>query len=187
MAENRDLALTCTWRDRQGRPYLVRPARPADGPMMVELLNRVGAEQVYIADDAASLTAEEESRLIERHNPDLQCILVAEQEQRLAGSLEMIRGAVSKNRHTALFGMALFPEFRGRQIGRGLLAVAEIWAESVGVEKISLAVFATNHQAQALYRALGYVEEGRRRGQYRILGQAVDEVWMAKWLNPPTR
>ncbi|MDA8206848.1 MAG: GNAT family N-acetyltransferase [Thermaerobacter sp.] len=173
--------------DRLGNPYLVRDARPEDGAMMVELLNRVGHEEIYIADEAAQLTAEQESQLIGQRNADLQCILVAEQESHIAGSLEMIRGATKKNHHTAIFGMALFPAYRGRGMGRGLLSTAEAWALSVGVEKISLAVFASNAAAIHLYERMGYVEEGRRKGQYLIRGALVDEIWMARWLTRERR
>lgn len=172
-----------TFHDRHGDPFLVRDANPEDGPILVDLLTQVGLEEIYIADDGAGLTAEQESRLIEQRNPEVQCILVVEQKGQVAGSLEMIRGVMTKNRHTAIFGMALFPEFRARGLGRGLLQEAEAWAKAVGVLKISLAVFATNHQAKALYRSLGYQEEGRRQAQYRIQGVYVDEIWMAKWLS----
>lgn len=176
-----------TFQDRHGTPYRVRDARPEDGTVMVELLNRVGREQIYIADEGAQLTAEQEANLLGQKNPELQCILVAEQDGRIAGSLEMIRGALAKNRHTAVFGMALFEEFRGRGIGAGLLTAAEAWAKSVGVDKVSLAVFASNTAAIRLYERLGYAEEGRRRGQYRLNGQLVDEIWMARWLIPVPR
>lgn len=173
--------------DRQGAPYLVRDARPDDGPAMVELLNRVGQEQIYIADEKAQLSPEQEAQLIGQRNPTLQCILVAEQQGRVVGSIEMIRGAMKKNSHTAIFGMALFPDFRGRGLGQGLLQAAEEWAANTGVEKISLAVFATNEHAIRLYLNMGYQEEGRRLGQYRIQDALVDELWMAKWINRGTR
>lgn len=187
MTEPRVPILPKTYYDRTGQPYQVRNARPEDGFMLVELLNRVGSEEIYIADEAAQLTAEQESTLIGQRNPDLQCILVAEREAQIVGSLEMIRGAMQKNRHTAIFGMALFAPFRGRGMGRGLLQSAEEWAFSVGVEKVSLTVFATNRQAIRLYQSLGYREEGRRRDQYRLRGVLVDEVWMARWLTQAHR
>ncbi|PSR20761.1 MAG: N-acetyltransferase [Sulfobacillus acidophilus] len=187
MTESRGPVLPITYYDRTGQPYQVRDARPEDGAVLVELLNRVGGEEIYIADEGAQLTAEQESALISQKNPDLQCILVAERQGQVAGSLEMIRGALQKNRHTAMFGMALFAAFRGHGIGRGLLQSAEAWALSVGVEKVSLTVFATNRQAIRLYQSLGYREEGRRRDQYRIRGALVDEVWMAHWLTQAHR
>lgn len=182
MAKHSVSALEKIYTDRQGRPYLVRDARRDDGTALVELLDRVGREQIYIADEFAQLTADQESQLIAQRNPLIQCILVAEQAGQLVGSLEMIRGTMQKNGHTAVFGMALFPEFRGRGIGRGLLSLSEEWARSVGVQKVTLAVFATNVRAIRLYESLGYLEEGRRQAQYRIRDAWVDEIWMARWL-----
>lgn len=171
-----------TFQDRHGAPYVVRDATPEDAPHLVELLNRVGQEEIYIADERAQLSAEQEASVIRARKSEVQVILVAEQDGQTAGSLEMIRGILRKNRHTALFGMALLPEFRGRQIGRGLLLAAEDWAREAGVLKVSLAVFATNHAAIRLYQSLGYEEEGRRCRQYRLNDDWVDEIWMARWL-----
>lgn len=170
------------YHDRQNQPYLVRDARAEDAAELVRLLDRVGQEEVYIADERALLTAEQEAAIIRQRNPELQVILLAEQRGQVAGSLEMIRGAVTKNAHTALFGMALHPEYRGRGLGEGLLRSAEQWARDVGVLKISLAVFATNERAIRLYQRVGYHEEGRRARQYRLNGQFVDEIWMARWV-----
>ncbi|MCY0899902.1 MAG: GNAT family N-acetyltransferase [Firmicutes bacterium] len=170
------------WRDRGGVSFQVRMAEPRDAGVLVDLLNEVGREEIYIADDGAQFTVEQQARIIHGANPLWQCILVAEQAGQVVGSLEMVRGTLKKNQHTATFGMALFPHARGRQIGRGLVLTAEDWARRVGVEKISLAVFATNVAAIALYQSLGYQEEGRRRRQYRIRDQWVDEIWMARWL-----
>jgi ribosomal protein S18 acetylase RimI-like enzyme len=182
MADAPQITVHKIYTDRHGAPYLVRDARPEDGPAMVELLNRVGQEQIYIADEYAQLTSEQEAQVILRRNPAVQCILVAEQSGNIAGSLEMIRGTMQKNRHTAVFGMALFPDFRGRGLGGGLLTAAEEWARATGVEKVTLAVFATNTPAIRMYQRLGYEEEGRRRAQYRIQDQWVDEIYMARWL-----
>jgi len=167
---------------RNGQPYHVRDAEPADAEFFIDLINQVGAEEQYIADERATLTVAQQAQLIQARHPAYQCLLVAEMGGRLAGSLEMVRGTLKKNQHTAFFGMALLPEFRHLSIGRGLLLAAEAWAQAVGVEKIGLTVFETNLAARRLYESLGYVEEARRRGQFRIGGQPVDEIWMARWL-----
>lgn len=190
MGETSGRVSPTVWQDRAGADYLVRMAEPRDAGALVALLNEVGREEIFIADEGSQLTEEQQARFLERLNPLQQCLLVAEQGGQTLGSLEMVRGTLQKNRHTATFGMALFPAARGRGIGRGLLLTAERWARQVGIQKISLAVFATNDVAIRLYQSLGYREEGRRFGQYRIRGQWVDEIWMAHWLSPvipPTR
>ncbi len=72
--------------------------------------------------------------------------------------------------------------FRGQGIGRALLAGATAWADAhPGITKLSLCVFAHNTRAIALYRAFGFVEEGRREGEYRFPdGSVRGDVLMAR-------
>jgi RimJ/RimL family protein N-acetyltransferase len=63
-------------------------------------------------------------------------------------------------------------------------AMAAAW--SVGIEKLSLAVFAENQRAIALYKSCGFVEEGRRKGEFRVGGRAVDDLLMARWVSCTT-
>ncbi len=174
--------ITETYRDREGTPYQVRDARPEDAAALVALLDRVGREEIYIADESAQISEAQQAEILRRLNPEVQLVLVLEQHHVIVGSLEMIRGTFRKNRHTAIFGMALLPESRGHGLGEGLLRTAERWAQDAGVMKISLAVFSSNRAAIRLYQRLGYQEEGRRLRQYLIAGKWVDEIWMARWL-----
>ena len=66
--------------------------------------------------------------------------------------------------------------WRGRGVGSALLAAAADWARDRGLHKLCLEVFAHNEAAIGLYRACGFVEEGRRPGQYR---RASGELWDA--------
>ena len=57
------------------------------------------------------------------------------------------------------------------------------WARSSGITKVELHVFPHNEPAIALYRKLGFKDEGHRRRHYRIGGQYVDAVLMALYLD----
>lgn len=161
----------------------IRPAVPDDAADLVSILDQVGREGRYIANDGAFFSVEHQREMIVRRDPDSHLILVADCRGRVVGTFEMVRGNLAKNRHTATFAMALLKPFRGRGIGAALLARGEAWAVAQGVEKIHLAVFATNLGALSLYHKAGYVEEGRRRDQFRIAGEAVDEILMAKFFS----
>jgi RimJ/RimL family protein N-acetyltransferase len=63
-------------------------------------------------------------------------------------------------------GMWVLPEWRGRGGGR-MLAAAAIAARPAEVHKIELEVFVDNEPAIALYRSLGFEQEGVRRDHYR--------------------
>jgi putative acetyltransferase len=91
-------------------------------------------------------------------------------------------GSVHVNRSPHGFGeidIAVAREWRGRGVGSALLAAAIEWAGDRGLHKLSLSVFAHNAAAIAVYRKLGFVEEGRRVEQYRRQsGELLDVIDM---------
>jgi putative acetyltransferase len=72
------------------------------------------------------------------------------------------------------FGMLVDRDWRGRGVGAALVQAAIGLAREQGLHKLSLEVFAHNAAGIALYRKCGFVEEGRRTGQYR---RASGELW----------
>jgi RimJ/RimL family protein N-acetyltransferase len=71
-------------------------------------------------------------------------------------------------------GMMVAAPWRGRGVGTALLVAAIDWARQRGLHKLSLGVFPGNERALALYRKLGFVEEGRRVQHMR---RASGELW----------
>ncbi|MDX1422500.1 MAG: GNAT family N-acetyltransferase [Kiloniellales bacterium] len=59
-------------------------------------------------------------------------------------------------------GLAVYPEHRGRGLGRRLMAEARARAETLGLPRLSLICFERNQRALTLYRRLGFVEVDRR-------------------------
>ena len=61
--------------------------------------------------------------------------------------------------------------------------LCSVWAEAHPViEKLCLAVFATNEPAIGLYRKLGFVEEGRRPREVKLApNQYVDDICMYRF------
>jgi ribosomal protein S18 acetylase RimI-like enzyme len=57
---------------------------------------------------------------------------------------------------TAEFGVSVVEGFRGRGIGRALIAHLERWAVDHGIERMVLVVSAANEGAIRLYHELGY-------------------------------
>ena len=71
-------------------------------------------------------------------------------------------------------GMLVGRGWRGRGVGSALVQAAIGRARGQGLHKLCLEVFAHNTAAIALYRKSGFMEEGRRTGQYR---RASGELW----------
>jgi len=111
------------------------------------------------------------------------CFLVARLPRvRVAGFLTLTGGLWARSRHVGRIEVMVHPAHRGRGIGRALLSQAIAFAEASSVlGKLALTVFADNERAIALYRSVGFVEEGRRRGEYREAdGTLRDDLMMAR-------
>ena len=162
----------------------VRPARPRDAPSFIEALSEVAAERRYVATETVSRSIRETRKRFRRTWTDHQTSLVAVHDGRVVGSLGIRREEFAAYRHVASLGMSIVKEWRGRGIGSALLAEALRWARGVGVEKVSLTVYPHNTRAVALYRAFGFMEEGRLSGQSRKSYGYEDEVIMSRWLDP---
>ncbi len=160
----------------------VRVAEPGDAEGLCDLTAAVAAEGRFIVPDRLFFTPEQQARIIAARDPASHQIWVGVAEGTVVAEMELVRGTWPKTAHTATLAVVVAAAHRGRGVFSRCLAAAQDWAEASGVEKLCLTVFATNTEALAAYRRRGFVEEGVRRGQYRIQGQLVDEVLMARWL-----
>lgn len=103
---------------------------------------------------------------------------------RVIGWCDILRNALPAFHHGARLGIAVLGAWRGRGLGRALLAVAleEAWSE--GIERVELEVFASNTGAIALYETFGFEREGLRRRARRVDGVDEDVVVMAALARP---
>ena len=93
-------------------------------------------------------------------------------------------GASPRKRHVMMLGMQVQPTWQRRGVGTLLLKSLCDYADNwLGLLRLELEVYADNHKAQALYRRLGFVEEGRHRCDALRDGVYVDSLTMAR-LNP---
>jgi diamine N-acetyltransferase len=78
------------------------------------------------------------------------------------------------------FGIGIYdPEYVGQGHGREAIALLLDWAFRIqNYERIWLDTWATNERAIRCYKAVGFVEEGRKRRHIYFDGQYVDVVIM---------
>lgn len=109
-------------------------------------------------------------------------VLLVQQGALLAGALLLEAEPGRRRRHLARLEVFLHRAHRGRGLGAALLdAALEHGRAHPELRKISLAVFADNTAAVGLYRSRGFVEEGRRVGEYlEPDGRARDDLLMAR-------
>jgi putative acetyltransferase len=159
----------------------IRSARPEDAAALVELAETVGREpEAWLLTTDGWRSVGEERRYLRavRRHPHA-AVFVAEADGRIVGRLSLARDPHPSSPHVADLGVMVAAEYRGRGIGRLLLAQAVAWAREAGVRKLELHVFPWNEPAIRLYESFGFEREGVRRGHYLRAGAEVDAILMA--------
>jgi ribosomal-protein-alanine N-acetyltransferase len=77
-----------------------------------------------------------------------------------------------------LTNVAVHPKLRGKGTGRALMTEIISRAASLGVERLTLEVRASNSQALGLYSSLGFVEKGVRKKYYSDNNEDALIMWL---------
>ncbi len=116
--------------------------------------------------------------------PDLLLLAVTDDGTVVGGAGLHPVGASPRRRHAMSLGMQVQPAWQRQGVGSLMLKALCDYADGwLGLLRLELEVYADNHKAQALYRRLGFVEEGRHRCNALRDGVYVDSLSMAR-LNP---
>ena len=105
--------------------------------------------------------------------------LVAVRDGAIVGWCDVTPLGCDVAQHVGVLGMAVHPERRGQGLGTRLLQATLGAAWAYGFLRVELGVFSHNARAYALYRKLGFLEEGVGRRRILIDGKFFDEVQMA--------
>ena len=164
-------------------PLLVRPAVEADVDEILDVFESVVAEGRWLGTEAPIDRGERADRLRAALEDPRQAVLVAVEDGRIVGHLSLELAGYG----VASLGMEVARASRGRGVGRALLAEAVATARRLGAHKMALQVWPHNVAALALYRRVGFVEEGRLRRHYpRRNGELWDAVVMGLVLDETT-
>jgi ribosomal protein S18 acetylase RimI-like enzyme len=165
----------------------VRQIREEDAPAFREVLDAVCRERRYLAMLEAPPAGQVQSFVasnVRAGHPQF----VAEEDGKIVGWCDAIPGPAALGMaHIGRLGMGVLIGYRGRKIGRILIEATVEKARQLGLEKIELDVFSSNEPAIALYRDIGFHEEGRKKHGRFVDGTYDDVLLMALELNEPNR
>lgn len=170
---------------KNGSPFVIRPADPADSQEIEQNIMVICAEQEYLHTDTFVRTSEWEALLAQSIGLQRrQILLVAVADEGVIGHVRLFPlWFGSKGRHVADLGIAILKPCRDVGIGTAMLGYLLEWAIRLDYLKASVEVIATNPRAISLFRKFGFVEEGRRLNHIRINDTYVDEILMGLDLN----
>ncbi|MDP1421727.1 GNAT family protein [Peribacillus simplex] len=165
--------------------YIIRTGELEDAEAVLDVQNSVISEGEYFI-----TISEEFNKTPEQQRDWIRRLLENERETIIVAAIngEVIGwiGFQSENRkrmsHKGSFGIMIRKNFRGMGIGKDLVQALLDWAEANPlIEKVSLGVFSTNHRAIALYKSMGFVEEGRKIKEFKMSEREyVDDIIMYK-------
>lgn len=160
----------------------VRPETLDDIDAILDILETVGAEKRWIGTEVPfDRAARAEGMRASLVDPTTFAGFVAEVEERVIGSIGLTLAPYG----VVDLGMAILDGYRGQGLGLRLLERGIEWAGEAGAHKLTLQVWPHNERAIALYRKVGFVEEGRLRRHYRRrTGECWDAVIMGLLLDP---
>jgi RimJ/RimL family protein N-acetyltransferase len=129
---------------------------------------------------------------VEQQREQIQNLLESERKTMLVGEIDGdVVGVIafkSENliriAHTGSITMMIKKDYRNMGLGKLLLLELLSWAEQNPlIEKVSLGVFSTNLRAIALYKKLGFVEEGRKVKEFKLNdNEYIDDILMCKFV-----
>jgi L-amino acid N-acyltransferase YncA len=166
----------------EGLEVTIRQAREDDLTGLVGAIREAISDKTYIEGETVADIVESENVLL-RHN-DLQkrVFFVATVHGDVVGWVHINASEIEKLEHTAELTVGVIDEYRGHGIGSKLLDHGVDWALDNGFEKIYNSIPSINEDAIEFLGAHGWETEATRKGHYKIDGEYVDEVMMAKTL-----
>ncbi|MBE6631091.1 MAG: ribosomal-protein-alanine N-acetyltransferase [Ruminococcaceae bacterium] len=131
--------------------------------MTVEKLGLSDIADVYTIEKECFSHPWSKKSLNEMINDPLSCFFGIREGERIVAYLGFGRVLDEVN----IYNIAVLGEYRRRGMANALLSYADGYCMENGISKLMLEVRESNIPAQSLYRKMGCVFEGRRKGYYK--------------------
>lgn len=162
---------------------VIRPIEYRDIPGFHAAVGAVAAERQFLARTSA-FPIEQTAVFIAGNLAHGHPQFVADVGGNVVGWCDIFPSPREVSQHVGVLGMGLLPPWRGQGLGRRLIETA--LAAAVGrFEQVDLDVYGQNTRAIALYRRVGFIEQGRKRGGRKLDGAYDDIVLMTRFLVEP--
>ena len=165
----------------------MRHGERSDAQASLELFRSIVEEEQYFVMSGSEFyrTLLEHEQQIHHHCIHAQsCIFMAYDQKQLVGQAALLGGSLLRTSHVADLEMFVAKDYRRCGLGRALLKMLITWAKQHSrLKKISLAVFSDNAPAIALYKDVGFVEEGCLRNAFcEVDNRMRDQLLMSMFL-----
>nr|MDO8135385.1 GNAT family N-acetyltransferase [Candidatus Njordarchaeum guaymaensis] len=169
---------------RLSQGLIIREAEENDFPLIWAIYQKVLSEGTYTSAIRGESALDRYEHLSQDEVDKRKALtLLAEVDGKLVGYISIDESIWDLSRHVGELGIAVLPEFRGVGVGSALMESALHLASEKGFKKIGLSVFHTNKRAINLYRKFRFKKVGRKRKQFNLNGEYIDEITMEKFVD----
>lgn len=165
-----------------GIEFNIRQAREEDLTGLVGAIRQAIGDGEYIEAETVADMVDREGVLIRHNDIESRIFFVATVENDVVGWVHLKHQDLEKLNHTAELTLGVLETYRGNGIGSHLLERGLEWADAQGFERIYNAIPATNEQAIEFLEGRNWEVEAVRADHYKLDGDYVDEVMMAREL-----
>lgn len=160
---------------------IIRKAELRDASIIAKAEKEIAKEPGFFCSQPSELCEQNVKNTIESSS----CIyFVAECNNCIVGHAFLEISPLQSLKHIAELNIAVHKGFQKRGIGTQLMERIIKWAkESLSIEKIELKVRASNAVAIALYKKMGFLEEGRLKCHVKTEIGYIDDILMGLHLN----
>ncbi|WP_372480731.1 N-acetyltransferase family protein [Halomicrobium sp. HM KBTZ05] len=162
--------------------FTIRQARQEDLTGLVGAIRQAIGGKTYVDAETVADVVDSEGVLLRHNELESRIFFVACVEDEVVGWVHLKHPELDKLSHTAELTLGVLEQYRGLGIGSHLLERGLEWAAKHGYEKIYNSIPSTNEEAIAFLDAHGWETEAVRADHYKLDGDYIDEVMMAKGL-----
>ena len=178
------MAFPYSYRLSDGRCGTIRIVNEEDAAELCALVPRADIESDFLnrLPGEFDMTVQQEREFLRDRLADPGALqIVAEVEGKIVATAGASSGKLQRYVHQAELGVTVLKDYWGCGLGRRLTESIVDWGRAKGLRKMTLHVFVDNERAISLYLSLGFVEEGRLKGDgLRRDGSYSDTILMAK-------
>jgi RimJ/RimL family protein N-acetyltransferase len=166
---------------------IIRGIQLSDAPAVLAIQHEVVSEGEFLIPLSKEFnkTLEQQIEWIQKLiENERETLLVAQVNGEVVGWIVFLSNNRIRLLHTGSIGLMIKKEYRNMGIGKLLIKELLSWAEENPlIEKVCLGVFSTNERAIALYKNMGFVEEGRKIKEFKFNdNEYVDDILMYKFV-----
>jgi L-amino acid N-acyltransferase YncA len=162
--------------------FTIRQAREEDLTGLVGAIREAIGSGEHVKAESVADIVDSEGVLLRHNTIQSRMFFVATVNDEVVGWVHLKHRELEKLSHTAELTLGVLEQYQEHGIGSHLLERGMEWAQSQGFEKIYNSIPSSNERAMDFFGSRGFEVEATREDHYKLDGEYIDEVMMARKL-----